>query len=326
MASIPHLLFTRISYLDFPWQSKNYVPESAFCAMMDENIYPKWYPVHELSFLIFFLIPVILLIFLYISMVKVIRQAGKNNIRKSTYRGKGEKGGPPKDNRRQIIRMLISVVVLFFVSWAPFHFQRLGYVYFKHLTIYRTVNQILFYLSGCFYFLSSTLNPLLYNVMSAKYRNAFKTVILCEKPERPYVCNLTMYTSTTNLFTSSYIGIHLMDLLDSRRNSRNSNGRPSKELQRMNSLARQNRSSSLGTSTNFLLPPHTNTNLSRQTSVSDTGDKIHPRSSGLLSPPSYCPGYPSVSQKLAETQGLSPFNSFPTLVEEKEESSTSQGT
>ena len=64
----------------------------------------------------------------------------------------------------------VSVVVLFFVSWAPFHIQRLGYVYFKHFEMFRTVNQILFYFSGCFYYLSSTLNPLLYNVMSVKYR------------------------------------------------------------------------------------------------------------------------------------------------------------
>merc|ERR1719245_2598939 len=108
--------------------------------MMDENIYPKWYPVHELSFVIFFLIPVVVLAVLYICMVRVIRQAGGNNIRKSTYRGCKEKGGPPKDNRKQIIRMLskniirniiiiikficlVSVVILFFVSWAPFHFQ-----------------------------------------------------------------------------------------------------------------------------------------------------------------------------------------------------------
>ena len=62
------------------------------------------------------------------------------------------------------------MVVLFFVSWAPFHIQRLGYVYFKHFEMFRTVNQILFYFSGCFYYLSSTLNPLLYNVMSVKYR------------------------------------------------------------------------------------------------------------------------------------------------------------
>ena len=79
----------------------------------------------------------------------------------------------------------VSVVVLFFVSWAPFHFQRLGYVYFREHEYFRTVNQYLFYLSGCFYFLSSTLNPVLYNLMSAKYRQAFNRALLCKPPNSP---------------------------------------------------------------------------------------------------------------------------------------------
>jgi hypothetical protein len=27
--------------------------------------------------------------------------------------------------------ILVAVVIIFFLSWAPFHLQRLGYVYFK---------------------------------------------------------------------------------------------------------------------------------------------------------------------------------------------------
>ena len=214
--------------------------------------------------------------------------------------------------------LIVSVVVLFFVSWAPFHFQRLGYVYFKHLSLYRTINQYLFYLSGCFYFLSSTLNPILYNVMSAKYRNAFKTVVCCIKPKQPLGWNLTLHTSTT-LLTSSYLGIHLKDYLDSRRNSKASNGKPGEDLHRVTSFARQNRSLSLSTSTH-LLPLHPRTNLSRQTSVSDSGDKICPRKSCLLSPSSAL-GHHSIYHRVAEIKLTSPFSSFPTLAEEKEESS-----
>ena len=44
-----------------------------------------------------------------------------------------------------------SVVFLFFVSWTPFHFQRLGYVYFKSAVFFREVNQYLFYFSGKYY-------------------------------------------------------------------------------------------------------------------------------------------------------------------------------
>ena len=33
--------------------------------------------------------------------------------------------------------------------------------------------------AGFLYYLSSTLNPLLYTILSVKYREAFKKVILC---------------------------------------------------------------------------------------------------------------------------------------------------
>ena len=44
----------------------------------------QWYPVHEISFVCFFLLPVLLLTFLYVSMVVVIKTATKASIR-STF-------------------------------------------------------------------------------------------------------------------------------------------------------------------------------------------------------------------------------------------------
>ena len=68
-----------------------------------------------------------------------------------------------------------SVVLAFFICWAPFHTQRLLYVTWKDWQfpsddVFHLINEKLFYISGCFYYLSSTVNPILYNVMSAKYR------------------------------------------------------------------------------------------------------------------------------------------------------------
>ena len=34
----------------------------------------------------------------------------------------------------------------------------------------QVMNEKLFYITGCFYYFSSTVNPILYNVMSVKYR------------------------------------------------------------------------------------------------------------------------------------------------------------
>ena len=68
----------------------------------------KWYPIHELSFLIFFLIPIIFLSFFYVRMILTIRKANSSNIRRSAYRGSNKKGivSKPPDHRKQTIRML----------------------------------------------------------------------------------------------------------------------------------------------------------------------------------------------------------------------------
>ena len=165
-------------------------------------------------------------------MILTIRRANSSNIRRSAYRGSNKKGvSKPPDHRKQTVRMLgqsgtlydvygckthleysiaVSVVVLFFISWSPFHFQRMTYVYFKTTDWFRTVNQYLFYFSGnentrekfkynlnntmlpgFLYYLSSTLNPLLYTILSVKYRESFKKVILCRSTR--YNCNKFVY-------------------------------------------------------------------------------------------------------------------------------------
>ena len=76
------------------------------------------------------------------------------------------------------------MVLAFFLCWAPFHAQRLGYVYFKESKIFRTLNEYLYYISGFLYYLSATVNPILYNLMSLKYRHAFKQTLCGRKRRR----------------------------------------------------------------------------------------------------------------------------------------------
>ena len=73
----------------------------------------------------------------------------------------------------------VAVVAAFFICWAPFHAQRLLAVYMQSasaetqaigIKIYMPVMHI----SGVLYFLSTTINPVLYNIMSNKFRDAFK--------------------------------------------------------------------------------------------------------------------------------------------------------
>lgn len=74
--------------------------------------------------------------------------------------------------------LIVAVVVAFFICWAPFHAQRLLAVYARSnnsdspvlLTVYKTLT----YTSGVLYYMSTTVNPVLYHIMSHKFREAFK--------------------------------------------------------------------------------------------------------------------------------------------------------
>ncbi|ALC45557.1 Pk1r [Drosophila busckii] len=87
---------------------------------------------------------------------------------------------------RRVVRMLVAVVICFFLCWAPFHAQRLIAIYApdsgaqwhdQHEFLYTVMT----YVSGVLYYLSTCINPLLYNLMSNKFREAFKAVLLGKK-------------------------------------------------------------------------------------------------------------------------------------------------
>ncbi|XP_036323295.1 tachykinin-like peptides receptor 99D [Rhagoletis pomonella] len=81
----------------------------------------------------------------------------------------------------RVIRMLIAVAVAFFLCWAPFHAQRLMAVYGSSANIesqlFKDVFEAVDLISGVLYYLSTCINPLLYNIMSHKFRDAFKVTL-----------------------------------------------------------------------------------------------------------------------------------------------------
>uniref|UniRef100_A0A0K8V9T9 Neuromedin-U receptor 2 n=1 Tax=Bactrocera latifrons TaxID=174628 RepID=A0A0K8V9T9_BACLA len=107
---------------------------------------------------------------------------------------------------RRVIKMLVAVVICFLLCWAPFHAQRLIAVYGpnvwgggsesadgvagggehddaaaadkNHQVVIYTV---MTYVSGVLYYLSTCINPLLYNLMSNKFRQAFKSILIRKK-------------------------------------------------------------------------------------------------------------------------------------------------
>lgn len=91
----------------------------------------------------------------------------------------------------------VAVVVAFFICWAPFHAQRLLAVYAQSTNAKPEdalviVYTILTYMSGVFYYLSTTVNPLLYNIMSNKFREAFKVSYHLRIPNRKSISTFSL--------------------------------------------------------------------------------------------------------------------------------------
>lgn len=69
------------------------------------------------------------------------------------------------------------LVVVFGLCWAPFHVDRLMWSCMDvssehHLRVFEQVHII----SGVFFYLSSAVNPILYNLMSTRFREMFSHV------------------------------------------------------------------------------------------------------------------------------------------------------
>ncbi|XP_076390131.1 pyrokinin-1 receptor isoform X2 [Megachile rotundata] len=172
----------------------------------------------EISTILFFAVPMTIITVLYILIAIKLRRsrlltastvkrnhlpAGLNHCESGRAKGSAQ---------RNVIRMLIAVVVAFFICWAPFHAQRLLAVYAQNTNgepedVVVIVYTILTYVSGVFYYLSTTVNPLLYNIMSNKFREAFKSMLSnhCGRkwssrksiPRQPTYSSLSKYPRST---------------------------------------------------------------------------------------------------------------------------------
>ena len=177
ISAIPFAIYTTVNLVEYPPGSGNYSADSAICAMLLPYM-PK-FPLYELSCIIFFLIPMLVILVVYTRMGLRIRNSTRETLN-SVVQGAIHGDSKQTQSRKSVIRMLSAVVILFFICWAPFHAQRLLYVYAQESDYYPDLNEWLYILGGCLYYFSTTVNPILYNLMSMKYRRAFKQTICCK--------------------------------------------------------------------------------------------------------------------------------------------------
>ncbi|CAH0561228.1 unnamed protein product [Brassicogethes aeneus] len=190
IAALPFAIYTTVNYKMWP-NTSIYIEESAFCGMLVQPLY-----LCEISTITFFLLPLLVIAVQYSRMG--FRISG--TVRKSL--GKDLKGSVHRTNRRMqrnknVIRMLSFVVLGFFFSWAPFHAQRLVVFYMLENEHSDEIMRWMFITTGLLYYFSSTLNPILYNLMSDRMRNAFREIIFRKKPLKSSGHNSTLVRGLT---------------------------------------------------------------------------------------------------------------------------------
>ncbi|KAI4581352.1 hypothetical protein R6Z07M_009846 [Ovis aries] len=112
-------------------------------------------------------------------------------IGRELWRSRGQLRGPATSGRekghRQTVRVLLVVVLAFIVCWLPFHVGRIIYIntedsQMMHFSQYFNIVALqLFYLSA-------SINPILYNLISKKYRAAAWKLLLARRSRQRGFC------------------------------------------------------------------------------------------------------------------------------------------
>ena len=123
---------------------------------------------------VFFVIPVIVLVILYSRIIRCLVVESKE----LSIESKNNCNNTLKQ-RLQVVYMLIAVIVLFFVCMLPFRVVSLWLIYspgdVEKLGLEGFLNVIGF--ARVMYYMNSAGNPILYNVISSKFREAFKKAL-----------------------------------------------------------------------------------------------------------------------------------------------------
>ncbi|XP_063703967.1 thyrotropin-releasing hormone receptor-like [Culicoides brevitarsis] len=174
--------------------------EVAVCLTSVDTFWPAFFFIFSIT--IFFFLPLLILIVLYSVIAKhlmenpgIISQGHRNNVLKY---------------RKQVIFMLGAVVLSFFLCLLPFRALTLWIIVVPPQTILEVGLEgyyNLLYFSRIMHYLNSAMNPILYNLMSSKFREGFLRLLGCKSMVRHKLTASTrkgtFHTTSTNLSSSS---------------------------------------------------------------------------------------------------------------------------
>uniref|UniRef100_T1L0B5 G-protein coupled receptors family 1 profile domain-containing protein n=1 Tax=Tetranychus urticae TaxID=32264 RepID=T1L0B5_TETUR len=163
-----------------------------------------WHKLYFIGTMIaFFWSPLLILIIIYIVITKRLF-LNDENIRTSTNHGNHECG--QMRARRQVVYMLATVIACFFICLLPFRLFTL-WLLLSSTDQVKSLGMELYYTTLYFcrimLYLNSALNPILYNLISSKFRDAFLAAVCCQKTKRLLLRQNTFNTTTSSMLMSS---------------------------------------------------------------------------------------------------------------------------
>lgn len=111
------------------------------------------------------------------------------------------------------LSLVALVAVCFFVLWFPFMWIRLRPLIVREGINESTYHEWLYSISMTLLYLSSCANPVLYNIMSARFRKAYKRTVLCREVRSLQLSDSSMHskrysrTDTSNLTTTHFTAL-----------------------------------------------------------------------------------------------------------------------
>uniref|UniRef100_A0A8C6V1C8 Neuromedin U receptor 3 n=1 Tax=Neogobius melanostomus TaxID=47308 RepID=A0A8C6V1C8_9GOBI len=173
ICAIPNTSLHGIFYL--PEQME----ESAICTVLK----PLWIynMVMQITTVCFYFIPMVVISILYLVMGLHLSR-DRSQRRETLDNGYSShtriKISVENGRRRQVIKMLSIVVAVFGLCWAPFHIERLLWSSISHWTdLMHNIYQYVHLLSGVLFYLSSAVNPIIYSLLSTRFRECFRELV-----------------------------------------------------------------------------------------------------------------------------------------------------
>uniref|UniRef100_A0A8C3KTT0 Neuromedin U receptor 1 n=1 Tax=Calidris pygmaea TaxID=425635 RepID=A0A8C3KTT0_9CHAR len=186
ICSIPNTSLHGLRPLCVPGRGR--VPDSEICTLVKPLL--TYNLIIQITTVVFFFLPMgtisilYLLIGLQLKKEKMLETLGAKSGGGSGHDCHNTRG-QKKVKRRQVTKMLFVLVVVFGICWAPFHTDRLVWSFVSTWTSHmHHMFQYVHIISGIFFYLSSAANPILYNLMSTRFREMFKEV-MCRPGHRP---------------------------------------------------------------------------------------------------------------------------------------------